>query len=67
MTDYEKTGKTYAKIDAWVKCATPSQAMPAVGVWYYFGTTAQFKTCTGFVQYLSEKHPGHKFKASRAK
>lgn len=65
-TDYQKTGKIYPAIDAFTR-GNCSQAMPSPKKWYYFGTSEQFKTCKGFAAYLSAKHSGHLFKASKAK
>ena len=65
-TDYETTGKTYKKLDAYTK-GNCSQQMPDPESWYYFGSTIQFKTCKNFKAFLESKFVGHKFTVEIAK
>jgi hypothetical protein len=65
-TDYEKTGKLYAKLEAYTK-GNASQAMPDTAALYYFCSTVQFKTCKSFKAFLEQRHKGHGFKVSKAK
>jgi len=55
LTDYETTGKTYKKLEAWVK-GNGNQATPYKTSFYYFGHSIQFKTCKSFKKYLETKH-----------
>lgn len=66
LTDYQTTGKTYKKLEAFTK-GNCTQSMPNPSNWYYFGTSIQFKTCKSFKAYLQAKHPGAKFTVSIAK
>ena len=66
-TDYELTGNTYKKLDAYTS-GNCSQSMPDPKEFYYFGSSIQFKTCKSFKAYLEAKHGGgHKFKVCIAK
>jgi hypothetical protein len=66
QSDYATTGKIYKAINAYT-LGNCCQQMPDPHKWYYFGTTRQFKTCKGFVEFLEWKYPNHKFKASLCK
>lgn len=64
-TDYQITGKLYKRLEAFT-LGNCTQSMPDPHNWYYFGSSEQFKSCKSFVEYLKEKHKGHKFKACKA-
>jgi hypothetical protein len=66
LTDYQTTGKTYKKLEAFTK-GNCTQSMPNPSHWYYFGTSIQFKTCKSFKAYLQAKHVGATFTVSIAK
>lgn len=66
LTDYQKTGKLYKKLNAYTK-GNCTQAMTDPAEYYYFGSTEQFETCKSFVAYLEQKHKGHKFIANIAR
>lgn len=57
-TDYEKTGKLYRKIDAYIQNKE--------GKWDYFASSKQWKTVKGFLESLRSQYPKHKFKGSMA-
>lgn len=59
-TDYQTTGKTYKKLDAYVN-GNCSQAMPYEKSFYYFGSSIQFKTCKSFKAYLQAKYSNARF------
>ena len=59
-TDYETTGKTYKKLEAWVR-GNGNQLTPYEKSFYYFGSSVQFKTCNSFKAYLTKKHSNSKF------
>lgn len=59
-TDYQTTGKTYKKLDAWVQ-GNGNQATPYKSSFYYFGSSIQFKTCKSFKSYLEAKHSNARF------
>ena len=65
-TDYQTTGKTYRKLDAFIE-GNCSQQMPYPENLYYFGSSIQFKTCKGFKSYLQAKYPGKRIAVSVAK
>jgi hypothetical protein len=62
QTDYQLTGNTYKKLDAYTR-GNCSQQMPDPAEWYYFGSSEQFKTCANFVKFLESRHVGHQFRA----
>jgi hypothetical protein len=65
-TDYQQTGKLYKELEAYT-LGTGAQAMPNPRSWYYFGTSAQFKSCKNFKAFLENKHAGHKFKVVKSR
>ncbi len=66
-TDYDKTGKTYKKLDAYrAKERRLSNAGKCIAyTWVYFGTSTQFKTCKNFKAFLEQTHPGGIFKVKK--
>jgi hypothetical protein len=66
QTDYQVTGKTYKKLDAFTK-GNCTQSMFNPKSLYYFGSSVQFKTCKSFKVYLESKHVGAEFTVSIAK
>lgn len=60
-TDYELTGNICKKLDAYT-LGNCSQAMPNPKIYYYFGSSEQFKSCKNFKAFLETKYPNSKFK-----